>query len=172
MNVNDLPIVSLRALEPEDLDTLYQIENDRTLWDVGTTNVPYSRFLLNDYLLKATGDIYTDKQVRLVVEDRHRQTVGLIDLFDFNPKHRRAEIGLVVSTARRGQGYGQAALRQLIDYARRTLHLHQLYAFVADDNEPSLALFRQTGFSTSVRLSQWLYDGKDYHDAVFAQLTL
>ena len=40
--------VLLRALEPEDLDMLYQIENNRQLWDVGTTNVPYSRYALHD----------------------------------------------------------------------------------------------------------------------------
>ena len=39
--------IRLRALEPEDLDELYQIENDRRLWDVGLTNVPYSRFALH-----------------------------------------------------------------------------------------------------------------------------
>ena len=33
--------IRLRAMEPEDLDVLYQIENNQKLWDVGTTNVPY-----------------------------------------------------------------------------------------------------------------------------------
>ena len=42
--------VSLRAIEPEDLDLLYRIENDRNLWNVGTTNVPYSRYTLHDYI--------------------------------------------------------------------------------------------------------------------------
>ena len=41
------PKVRLRAIEPEDLDTLYKIENDRTLWGIGPTNVPYSRFALH-----------------------------------------------------------------------------------------------------------------------------
>ena len=26
--------VTLRAMEPEDLDVLYQIENDRSLWNI------------------------------------------------------------------------------------------------------------------------------------------
>ena len=46
--MNTLPAIRLRAIEPEDLDLLYQIENDSSLWDVGTTNVPYSRYTLHD----------------------------------------------------------------------------------------------------------------------------
>lgn len=172
MNMKPLPPVTLRAIEPEDLETLYQIENDRTLWDASNTNVPYSHYLLNDFLLRTTGDIYTDKQVRLVVEDCDRQPVGLADIFDFNPKHRRAELGLAVRSSLRGQGYGLSALQQLVGYARHTLQLHQVYAYISVDNESSLALFRQAGFDTSVQLAEWLYDGAAYHDAVFARLTL
>ena len=60
-----LPYVRLRAMEPEDLELLYQIENEPELWQVGCTNVPYSRYLLRDFITRSTGDIYTDKQVRL-----------------------------------------------------------------------------------------------------------
>ena len=38
----DLPYVRLRAMEPEDLELLYTIENDTQLWCVGTANVPVS----------------------------------------------------------------------------------------------------------------------------------
>ena len=62
-----LPTVNLRALEPEDLDLLYRIENDDELWAVGVTNVPYSRYLLHDFVSSSSGDIYTDKQVRLII---------------------------------------------------------------------------------------------------------
>lgn len=61
-----LPIVTLRAIEPEDLDILYRIENDREVWNVSATNVPYSKYMLHDYIANATGDIYTDKQVRMM----------------------------------------------------------------------------------------------------------
>ena len=61
--------VRLRALEPEDLELLYHIENDRQLWDVGTTNVPYSRYVLHDYIANASGNIYNDGEVRLIIEN-------------------------------------------------------------------------------------------------------
>ena len=79
--------VKLRAMEPEDLDVLYEIENDAEMWHIGAVNVPYSRYLLHDYIAHATGDIYTDRQVRLMIENAEGQCVGLVDLVDFNPQH-------------------------------------------------------------------------------------
>ena len=84
--------VHLRAIEPEDLDMLYRVENDVKLWNVGITNVPYSRYALHDYVANASGDIYTDHQVRLIVENGHKQVVGIADIVDFDPGNRRAEI--------------------------------------------------------------------------------
>ena len=88
--------VLLRALEPEDLDMLYQIENNRQLWDVGMTNVPYSRYALHDYIAHASVDIYTDKQVRLMIENQQGTIVGIVDIVDFNPQHLRAEVGIFI----------------------------------------------------------------------------
>ena len=42
--------VSLRALEPTDLETLYRWENDTALWTVSDTVAPYSREALWQYL--------------------------------------------------------------------------------------------------------------------------
>ena len=78
-------------MEPEDLELLYQIENNPALWKVGVTNVPYSRYLLRDYLARATGDIFTDRQVRLVVENEEGTAIGLIDMMNYEPQHHRAD---------------------------------------------------------------------------------
>ena len=40
----------LRALEPEDLEFVYKVENDESVWEVSNTNAPYSRFLIKEYL--------------------------------------------------------------------------------------------------------------------------
>ncbi len=62
--------IFLRALEPEDLDFLYEMENDESLWEVGSTNVPYSRQMLLDYIATACADIYADRQVRFIIETK------------------------------------------------------------------------------------------------------
>ena len=164
--------VRLRAMEPEDLEMLYTIENDPLLWEVGCSNVPYSRYVLHDYIAQSSGDIYTDRQVRLIIENARHQTLGMADLLNFDPKNRRAEVGIVIIGQHRRQGYASDALAALHDYARQTLHIHQLYAFIATDNEPSLALFRQSGYHISAPLADWLYDGQAYHPAIIAQKVL
>ena len=172
MNNRQLPYVRLRAMEPEDLDALYHIENDMQLWGLGTTNVPYSRYTLHDYIANSSGDIYTDRQVRLIIEDQREQVIGIVDLVNFDPRHRRAELGIVIQRPFREQGYAQAALRNVIDYARRVLHLHQLYAIIDTSNTHALGLFSKLNFCYISMLSDWLYNGSTYSNAQLVQLIL
>ena len=164
--------LSLRALEPEDLDFLYTIENDEDMWDMGCANVPYSRYALSNYILSGTCDIYADKQMRLLMQDEEGAPVGLLDLFNFDPKHLRAEVGIAVDRHRRDLGYGHEALLQIEKYARHTLHLHQLYAIVVCSNVRSLTMFRKAGFVDGALLKDWVFDGKNYQDALVMQFFL
>ena len=165
----NLPIVKLRAMEPEDLDMLYQIENDSSIWHVGTNNVPYSRYALHDYIAHASGDIYTDKEVRLMIDNENNETVGIVDLVNFSPQHQRAEIGIVIKKGCRNLGYANAAIRKIISYAHDIVHLHQLYAIIEVSNEISLSLFESLGFSQGIRLKEWTFNGTTYTDAVMMQ---
>ena len=167
--MKQLPVVHLRAMEPEDLDALYTIENDTSIWALGLTNVPYSRFVLHDFMSTNTGDIYTDKQVRLLIENEEKELVGMVDLLKFDPKNQKAELGILISSAFRRKGYAKAVISQIHEYALSTLHLHQLYVVIATSNEASLALFQQFGYQQSGILRDWLYDGHIYHDAVIMQ---
>jgi len=162
----------LRALEPEDLDLLYRIENDEQLWAIGPTSVPYSRYALHDYVAHQSGDIYQDRQVRLVIELSDGQVAGLVDVVEFDPKNLRAEVGVVVEQPLRRQGIARQALMALHHYALATLHLRQLYAIVATDNEPSLSLFRQLGYTDNTQLRDWLYDGRHFRNAILMQKLL
>lgn len=157
-------------MEPEDLDLLYTIENDTALWDVSTNNVPYSRHILRNYIAAASGDVYADQQVRLVIENGVGEAVGLADLTSFDARNCRAEVGLAILASHRGRGYGSQALAQLAGYARRVLHLHQLYAFVDAGNARSLQMLQNAGFAASARLKDWLYDGREYHEAILMQI--
>ena len=172
MNTAASSSVRLRALEPEDLDLLYRIENDERLWAVGPTSVPYSRYALHDYVAHQTGDIYTERQVRLVIEIDGKDVAGLVDVVNFDPKHLRAEVGMVVEQPYRGRGVGRAALFCLHDYALSTLHLHQLYADIAVSNAASLALFEKAGYSPCGTFRQWLLVGDSFVSSTRMQLIL
>lgn len=161
------PRLSLRALEPEDLDLLWNVENDTSLWSCGVTNVPYSRYVLKRYLTETRYDLYADGQLRLVMETCGSKPVpvGLVDLVDFEPRHLRAEVGVAVLPQYRRKGLGREALMLLSRYSREQFGMHRLYAVVSASNLPALALFRSAGFDDAARLPQWLKQGEGYADA-------
>lgn len=166
------PTVYLRALEPEDLEFVYTIENNEEVWEVSNTQTPYSRFLIKQYLENAHQDIYEAKQLRLAIcENTSSKAIGLIDLFDFDPANLRAGIGIVIQdTASRGQGKGSEALRLLINYAFTKLNLHQLYANIDVSNTISVSLFTNFGFRIAGVKKEWNKRGNHYADEALYQL--
>ncbi|MGL4582679.1 MAG: GNAT family N-acetyltransferase [Flavobacterium sp.] len=164
--------IFLRALEPEDLEFIYQIENNVDLWKVSNTITPYSRFLIRQYLENAHLDIYEVKQLRLVICNIDtEEALGLIDLFEFDPKNNRAGVGIVIqSPDDRGKGSGSEALELVINYSREVLGLHQLYANISVDNQPSLKLFEKNGFTLVGIKKDWERVGNVYIDEALYQL--
>ncbi len=158
--------VRLRAVEPEDLDLMHRVENDTRLWVYGSTSVPYSKYALRRYIEASTCDIYADKSLRLVATTPEGEPLGFMDLQNFDPQHRRAEVGVLILPEYQGRGLGSEALQLLLDYASAHLHLHQVYAFVATENKAAMQLFAKAKFKPSGTLSEWLYKGaSDYADA-------
>lgn len=159
-------LIFLRALEPEDLELVHAIENDEDVWELSNTVTPYSKFLIQQYLDSAHRDIYEVKQLRLVicsVENEH--PIGLIDVFDFDVKHRRAGIGIIIKSAEnRQKGFGKEALQLLMAYCHEHLDLHQLYCNISEDNERSLKLFKSVQFEIIGLKKDWNYIKGHYHN--------
>lgn len=162
--------IYLRALEPEDLEFVHKIENDTSLWHLSDTQTPYSRFLIKQYLENAQQDIFEAKQLRLAICSRDNETLGLIDVFDFDAKNKRAGIGIVIQDeANRNLGYGKEALVLLIDFCFHTLHLHQVYANISEDNVASLKLFETSGFIKIGLKKDWRFNGSGFTDEYLLQ---
>jgi diamine N-acetyltransferase len=164
--------IYLRALEPEDLDFIYAIENDESIWEVSNTQTPYSKFLIRQYLENAHQDIYEAKQLRMAIcVNNNNNAIGLIDLFDFDPKNKRAGIGIVIQNKEdRSKGFGKEALQLLIDFAFTHLHLHQLYANIGAKNEHSLNLFSTFGFQKIGLKKDWIFINSNFQDEYIYQL--
>ena len=155
--------IVLRAIEPEDVDDLFAVENDRKLWQVSNTLAPFSRHLLEQYISKAHQDIFEARQLRLAISPLgDRELLGLIDLFDFDPQHRRAGLGIVVLEKHQHKGIASQALGMMRDYAFGHLDLHQIYAHIPADNESSRRLFERAGFRQSGTLKDWIRSGQDF----------
>lgn len=162
--------IGLRALEPEDLDLLVQIENNPENWQVSGTLVPFSRMILCRYLDSAHQDIFEIKQLRLVIYLLEGETIGLIDLFDFDPYNLRAGVGIIIAESRYRQcGYASEALELLGGYCFNGLGLHQIYAGVALSNKPSLNLFLKNGFREMGIRKDWIRTENGFEDEVLFQ---
>jgi diamine N-acetyltransferase len=164
--------IYLRALEPEDLDFIYALENNEAMWEVSNTQTPYSRFLIRQYLENAHQDIYEAKQLRLAIcKNNTFDAIGLIDLFDFDPANGRAGVGIIINdTSNRNKGTGKEALSLLIAYAFRQLGLHQLYANIGTGNDASISLFTTFGFQCIGIKKEWIKRDGNYTDEAIYQL--
>ncbi len=163
--------IRLRALEPNDLELLFQWENNMSIWESSNTITPFSKDLLEQYLGQAHHDIYTNKQLRLIIERKDdRRPLGTIDLFDFEPRHRRAGVGILIADEQdRKQGFAKEALAILKDYAINVLGLHQLHAHISEDNTESLGLFLNAGFIVIGTKKDWLQTGVTWKSQLFLQ---
>ncbi len=163
--------IKLRALEPEDLEFLYKIENNESFWEVSHTQKPFSKFILRQYLENAHLDIYESKQLRLLIEEEPtKKQMGMIDLFDFNPQHKRAGIGILIHPDFQNKGYASEALALLIKYAFSHLQVHQLYANITLDNSKSLSLFKKHNFKEIGIKKDWILSEGKFKDEVLFQL--
>lgn len=160
----------LRAPEPEDLDVLFGMENDTTLWMVSGNAVPYSRYQIKRYIQQSQHDFYTDRQVRfMIVRVSDGVVMGSVDLTDIDPYNGRAEIGIALLSEFRGQGIASASLKIVSVYAKEVLRLRQMFCLVPSGNEESIKLFANNGFAQSGKLKDWLVKGESYSDVLVLQ---
>ena len=165
--------ITLRALEPEDLDFLYIIENDIKNWSLSETIIPFSKYLLHEYLKTIGNDITVSKQLRLVIQhNTTKESLGLIDLFDFDALNRKCGIGIIINKKNRNNGLGIESLSLLTEYSKNTLNIHQLYCDIQSDNEESILFFEKNGFIKTGVKKDWNLKAGVFSDVFFYQKTL
>lgn len=163
--------IYLRALEPEDLDFILEVENTEENWEISATRTPYSKLLIKKYLQNSFRDIYEVKQLRLMICNLDHNPVGLIDVFDLEPKDRRAALGILITKKElRGKGIGSEVLNLICQYCFTHLGLHQVYANVTADNVVSSKLFEKMGFIKAGIKKDWIFAEGKFKDEILYQL--
>lgn len=164
--------IFLRALEPTDLDFLYQLENDESVWEVSNTITPYSRFILKKYLENSHKDIFEIKQLRLIIcTIENNEAIGCIDFYDFDPKNKRVGLGIIIYSEKQKQkGYAFQATKMLCDYAFEHMDVHQVHATITEDNLASIKLFEKVGFIKAGTKKDWIQFQGKYKDEFLYQL--
>jgi diamine N-acetyltransferase len=165
--------IELRALEPSDVDLLYQWENNEELWHVSNTITPFSRFVLEQYVMNSHQDIYATKQLRLMIDrnvNGKKITIGSIDLFDFDPINKKAGMGIMIVEKEQKKGFASEALALMIEYCFKTLNLHQVYCNIAADNKASFNLFKKNNFEVVGIKKEWLLKVDEWLDEYLLQI--
>ena len=96
-------------------------------------------------------------------------TVGMLDLYDFDPHHRRAGVGILVDPLYQKNGLATEALELLVGYAFSYLKLHQLFLHIPIGIEASKALFTRCGFTVTGILADWIATKDGYSDVLIMQ---
>lgn len=160
--------INFRTIEPKDIDCLLEWENDTDNWKVSNTFVPFSRKLMEEYIYSAQ-DIFTTKQIRFIIEDKNNIQLGCVDLFEYDPFHLRAGVGILIDKQHRNKGTAKEAVKLLKEYSFQHLKLNQLFCTVGETNKASIKLFEQSGFVQTGTKKDWLNYGENWEDELFFQ---
>ena len=156
--------ISLRCAEPHDAEQIYSWENDRAVWRVSGTFVPYSRFQIEQFLLN-NNDLFSQKQLRLMIDlNESGMSIGCLDLYDYDPINAHVSIGILIDAAHRKQCHAQAALALCLDYLFHDLMLHQAFCVIDELNVESQQLFEKQGFTLCGRRKEWIKTTEGYLD--------
>ena len=163
--------VKFRALEMDDLQWLYLIENDEGLWKYSNTIVPFSKEILTKYILNSNRDIFDVKQLRMVVYSREVSRIGLIDLYDFSPENKRLALGIIIDEKYRNIGVAKNALSLIEKWIKSRLDIHQIYVNIGEENLISIKLFKSLGYIKIGLKKDWnFYNNKFNSEFTFQKI--
>ena len=162
--------ITLRCAEPEDVELIFRWENDRSVWRVSGTHVPYSRFQIEQFLL-SNNDLQSQKQLRLMIDsNKDKVSVGCIDIYDYDALNERASLGILIDEAYRHQGFAKAAIALCVEYLFHNLMLHQVHCCIDELNVESQQLFTNQGFVLCGRRKGWIKTADGFIDELEYQL--
>ena len=162
--------IILRAPEPEDLEIMLAVENDPLLWKHSSEKTgPYTRYQMKQYIAENTNDIFTDRQLRMMIELQDGRIAGMVDVFDFDARNNKAEIGIVVLPEFRGRGIAKAAISGMEAHCFGFIGINQLYSYVRNDNVAARSVFDSCGFTEVAVLKSWIRRGNKYYDVCLYQ---
>ena len=161
--------ISLRVAEPEDAGQIYEWENDRNLWRVSETSNPISHFQIEQFLL-SNSDLVTNRQLRLMIDLKgNGQSIGCIDLFDYDPINSRIGIGILIENEYRGKGFATKAIKMCMEYLINNVMVHQVHCLIDETNTESQHLFEKLGFQSFGRKKDWIKTPNGFLDVICYQ---
>lgn len=165
-------IVSLRAIERNDLPTLHAWANDPITQDgIGEIHFPSSLDFHETWFAGLKSDSFNQ---RFVVETPEGAIIGLSSIINIDWRNRHAWHGLVIGDPNhRGKGYGVDAIMATMRYAFEELNLMRLDGSMIEYNTQSIATYcgPRLGWREEGRKTNYFYRKGRFWDQVIVGVT-
>lgn len=160
-------LVTLRAIEKEDLDLMREMLNDQEIEQlVVGWSFPISQYLQNQWY---ENNINNMNNLRFIIDIPDEGAVGLATLTDIDWKNRKAYHGIKIANKKnRSKGIGTDTVMAIMRYSFNELQLHHLDVDWIETNICSQKLYTKCGWKIEGRRRQYIYKNGEYHDLVVA----
>lgn len=165
--------VRLRAMEPEDWEEHYyncydsearrMLEYELELPPTLTKNKNEAEWFSNFNP--------ETKRLMFTIESLEGINVGAFNLNSIDEKNGTFSIGIQIGRDHRGQGYGTAAMKLLLDYAFNERRLNKFNVSVIEGNIGSASMMKKLGCKEEGVRREVIYTGGKYHDELLFGLT-
>ena len=165
-------VVTLRALELDDLSLLTKWSNSPEIWyNLGGWHFPYSSLSTQEYIKNI--DNNNMKFQNFAIETKEMGFIGTTNLVDIDWKNRTATNGIMLGDVdTRGKGYAMDAALTIMRYAFKELGLNRLSGEILDYNNRSIGLStKKCGWKIEGRRAEATYRDGKYHDQVLIGIT-
>ena len=159
--------VTLRAVEKEDQETLWQFWNDLEVELAGGGDPPSPTSLeriRSRFEREEREEVRTKTDFMMEVDGA---IIGHCGLFHVDETARHCELGIIIGEKDYwGRGYGREAVNLLLDYAFRVRNFRRVWLETHASNERAIRAYRACGFVEEGRMRQHVWLAGRYVDNV------
>ena len=147
--------VGFRPIDAADLEILRALHNDATtLLQLGNADMVSSE----EQVIWWKGLVNNERSKRFtLLECPSDRIVGMIRIQNIEQLNRNCEVGLDILPPLRGQGFGKAGYRAVLEYLFLHNNMHLVYLKVGDFNDRAVHLYEDLGFIRTGYFKEYLY---------------
>lgn len=149
-------LVTLRAIEIDDLDSIHQWSNDSDIWDkLGGWHFPYSKVSTEKWIKNINNNDQFNQY--FAIQTSNKKIIGTINIVNIDWKNRSATYGIMIGDKNsQGKGFAKSAMSIILRYLFEELGMVRIESDILDVNVRSLKFHKNNG---------WLVEGeKKYAD--------
>ncbi|HYE83444.1 MAG TPA: GNAT family protein [Clostridia bacterium] len=161
--------VNLRPGDESDFRMLYKWYNDNELNKLAGWND--SRVTAEKLRYNMSRSFGYDP-MNLMIDNEEGMPIGTIQLYDFNEQDKSCKLGIRIGDRNYwSKGYGEDAVRTLLEYAFMKIDMYRVTLKVYEYNERAVKCYLKCGFQNEGRTRQSAYiDGKFYDEIIMGAL--